>query len=287
MNQILVSEKLYITPELKRKKNIYKFNLIVSIVIIVVLCLFYARSEYAKSKEEEISQEIFEQMVEEAEKSSEEEKKKKKKDEGVWKIMIASTRQQDQNTQQTVSQEQNNNQQIQNNNQIQNNQQQTTNNAQVQTKVEVGNKVKKRTTTYTVNGTRYKSLGRIKIPKINVDQVILDEPKNDDQMVKWLKISPVKFYGADPNEIGNCSIAGHNYRNKRFFSKVPTLGIGDKIIITDVSNKTITYSIFDKYTVDPKNTDCVYKEIPGKRIVTLITCTDDTKKRVIIHAKEV
>ena len=28
MNQILVTEKLYITPELKKKKKMYKFNFI-------------------------------------------------------------------------------------------------------------------------------------------------------------------------------------------------------------------------------------------------------------------
>ena len=41
MNQILVTEKLYVTPELKRKKRIYKINFIISIVIIVILCSFY------------------------------------------------------------------------------------------------------------------------------------------------------------------------------------------------------------------------------------------------------
>ena len=31
MNQILVTKKLYITPELKRKKKIYKANFVLSI----------------------------------------------------------------------------------------------------------------------------------------------------------------------------------------------------------------------------------------------------------------
>ena len=31
MNQILVTKKLYITPELKRKKKIYKFDFLLSI----------------------------------------------------------------------------------------------------------------------------------------------------------------------------------------------------------------------------------------------------------------
>lgn len=266
MNQILVTEKLYITPELKRKKRIYKFNFIASIIIIFVLCLFYARSEYAKSKEEEISQGIMSQMVEEAEKTTEEERKMAEQDDNVWKIMMASTKEENQTTDE---------QNIMNNQNVNNN-----SNTTVVT-------TKKRTTTYSVKGKRYQSIGRIRIPKIDVDQVILDKPDTDEKMVEWLKISPCKFYGVDPNEIGNCSIAGHNYRNKRFFSKVPNLVVGDKILVTDVNKKTVTYSVYNKYTVYPDETDCVKEEIPGTRIITLITCTDDGSQRVIIHAKEV
>ena len=42
MNQILVTEKLYITPELKRKKKMYKLNFIISIILITILFSFYA-----------------------------------------------------------------------------------------------------------------------------------------------------------------------------------------------------------------------------------------------------
>lgn len=255
MNQILVTEKLYVTPELKRKKKIYKFNFIISIIIVVILCFFYAGSEYAKGREQEISEDILAQLVEDAEKSTEEEKEIAKQNDGVWKIMIASTKKEENSTNPIVANQ---------------------------------NNKKKRTKTYTAsNGKRYQSLGTIKIPKIDVNLAVLDQPKDEEEMVQWLKISPCKFYGADLNEIGNCSIAGHNYRNKRFFSKVPTLELGDKIEIIDVNNTKITYSIFDKYTVYPDEIDCIYKEIPGTRMITIITCTDDGKQRVIVHAKEI
>ena len=78
-----------------------------------------------------------------------------------------------------------------------------------------------------------------------------------------------------------------NYRNKRFFSKVPTLEMGDEIKITDISNRTITYAVYDMYTVVPEDTSCLRESIPGKRIITLITCTNDSKQRVIVHAKEI
>ena len=34
MNQILITEKLYVTPELKRKKKLYKFEFILSIPLV-------------------------------------------------------------------------------------------------------------------------------------------------------------------------------------------------------------------------------------------------------------
>ena len=267
MNQILVTEKLYITPELKRKKKIYKFNFIASIIVIVILSLSYAHSEYAKYKEEEVSDDILSQMVAEAEKTTaEEEKIAKEQEEGVWKVMIASAKRQEQKADTSSP----------------------TNTDKNSSSTQTEENTNKRTKTYTAsNGKRYQSLGTIKIPKIGVNCAILDEPEEEEQMVQWLKVSPCKFYGVDPNEVGNCSIAGHNYRNKRFFSKVPNLTVGDRIQITDVQNRTITYSVYDKYTVEPTETDCIYENIPGKRIITLITCTNDSSQRVIVHAKEI
>lgn len=271
MNQILVTEKLYVTPELRRKKKIYKINFIISIVIIVILCSFYAHSEYAKNKEQEISEDILAEIIENEEEMSAEEQEIAKQDEGVWKIMVSSIQQQSKTGE----------------NQAANGQEQS-NSSNPITKI-TQKKAKKKKATYVTasNGKRYPSIGRIQIPKIGVNLAILGE--SSENIVEWLKVSPCKFWGADPNEIGNFSIAGHNYRNKRFFSKVPTLTNGDKIKITDLEGRTLTYEVFDKYTVKPDNTDCI-NPIEGKenkRIVTLITCTNDSKKRVIIHAEEV
>ena len=63
MNQILLTEKIYITPELKKKKKMYKINFIVSIILIVILFSFYAYAEYDRNKNENISQDILEGMV--------------------------------------------------------------------------------------------------------------------------------------------------------------------------------------------------------------------------------
>ena len=59
MNQILVSEKLYITPELKRKKRMYKIDFFISVFLVIILFSYYIYAEYDKNKNEAISQEIL------------------------------------------------------------------------------------------------------------------------------------------------------------------------------------------------------------------------------------
>ena len=285
MNQILVTEKLYVTPELKRKKKIYKINFILSVVAIVILCSFYAHSEYARNKDEDISQDILEGIVEEE--MNEAERVAASEEESVWKIMISEINQQNEsnknNSQQGMQNKKQNNSQSNIDNDSQSNYD-SNNNSKSSSKNDSSKKKTKYITAS--NGKRYPSVGRIEIPKIGVNYAILAQTSGDT-LVDWLKVSPVMFWGVYPNEIGNLSIAGHNYRNKRFFSKVPTLKIGDRIKITDASGKKVNYTVFDKYEVSPKNTDCI-NDVPGKenkRVVTLITCTNDSKKRVIVQAE--
>ena len=254
MNQILVTEKVYVTPELKRKKAIYKINFILSIIVIVILLSFYIHSEYAKNQEQEISEELLSGIVENTENVETTVNQNKDYNEvaqdDVWRVFIASTEKAQQNNDLAANQ----------------------------------GTTKVTTAKITTNGKEYEYVGRIKIPKINVDFAILNP--TDEQLVDWLKVSPCKFYGSNPNEVGNLCIAGHNYRNKKFFSKVPTLLVGDKIEITDLSNNTLTYVIYDKYTVDPEDIRCLDQVTNGKKIITLITCTNDSKQRIIVKAKE-
>ena len=138
------------------------------------------------------------------------------------------------------------------------------------------------TSLYTAsNGKKYEYIGWINIPKINVNYPIFSETT-----VELLKVSVCRFHGGNPNEVGNLCIAGHNYRNKRFFSKVPTLEIGDIIEITDLSKRTLEYEIYDIHTVLPNNRDDTTQYTNGRKEVTLITCTDDSEQRVIVKCKE-
>lgn len=63
MNQILVTEKLYITPELRRKKNMYKVRFFLSVFLICALLSFYIYKENDRIKSEEVSKTLLESMV--------------------------------------------------------------------------------------------------------------------------------------------------------------------------------------------------------------------------------
>ena len=62
MNQILITEKLYITPELKRQKKLYKIDFIISVFLLCLLCSYYIYAEYDKYSGEKKSQEILANM---------------------------------------------------------------------------------------------------------------------------------------------------------------------------------------------------------------------------------
>ena len=59
MNQILVTEKIYVTPELKRKKKMYKILFILSIFSILSLFSIYIYAEVDRNKDESISDDIL------------------------------------------------------------------------------------------------------------------------------------------------------------------------------------------------------------------------------------
>ena len=128
----------------------------------------------------------------------------------------------------------------------------------------------------------YDVCAKLEIPVIELETYIL---KN--YSTQALNISVTKFWGVDPNEIGNFCVAGHNFINKNMFRNLKKLNIGDKLMLTDNTIGKIEYEIFDIYTVVPEDTSCLFPIIDGKREITLITCTNDSTKRIIVKAREV
>ena len=100
-------------------------------------------------------------------------------------------------------------------------------------------------------------------------------------------MSITKFWGNQINEIGNVTLAGHNNLSGTMFGKTKKLEIGDIIELTDIQNVTLKYEIFDKFVIDPNDISCILPVEENTREVTLITCTNGNKNRLIIKAREV
>ncbi len=62
MNQILVTEKLYVTPDLKRKRKLYKIVFFISIFLVCLLSSYYIYAEYDRNKSEEVSQALLSEV---------------------------------------------------------------------------------------------------------------------------------------------------------------------------------------------------------------------------------
>ena len=128
----------------------------------------------------------------------------------------------------------------------------------------------------------YKVEGIIEIPKINIKYPIIDHT-NEETM----KVSITKFWGPQANEIGNYTVAGHNNKDGTMFGKTKYLQIGDKIKLTNLKNETIEYEIFKIYSIDPSDVTCANSVDPTTREITLITCTNGHKNRLITKARQI
>ncbi len=128
----------------------------------------------------------------------------------------------------------------------------------------------------------YQVVGIVKIPKINIEYPILEKTNKES-----LKLSITMFWGDRINQIGNVVLAGHNNLNDKMFGKLNKLVEGDIIELTDKQRVTIQYSVFKIYKVDPNDITCIPAEDENSREVTLITCTNGNKERLVIKAREI
>lgn len=236
MNQILVQEKLYITPELKRKKKLFKFEFFLSVFLVCILSSYYIYAEYNRNESEQVSQQILADM--QADNTI-----KKVDNSDVMIIMVDEDRADEVAPEpQTVS------------------------------------------NTYTTsNGKEYSTEARLSIPSIGVDYPVLTETSES-----LLEISVNKWYGPNgPNEIGNYCIVGHNYRNGKMFGRLHELVNGDIVKLEDLTGRILTYKVYNKYVVKPTDTRCSSQLTNGKKELTLITCTNYGKERLIVKCRQV
>lgn len=261
MNQILVTEKLYVTPELKRKKKMYKFNFFLSVFLICLLFSFYIYAEYDKNKSEEISQEILANLdlSDINEEDILEDTTTVRVENNVLIVTLDETRA--------------------------NNEEIDVTKIAKDAEAYIENHESEEEVYETGSGAKYTTNAILNIPSLNISYPILKTEQNHIDEI--LKISLVKFWGGSPNEVGNYVIVGHNYKNKKMFGKLSEINIGDKIELTDLTGRTLKYSVYDKYVVEPEDTSCTTQKTNGNKEVTLITCTNYGKQRLVVRTREV
>ena len=69
------------------------------------------------------------------------------------------------------------------------------------------------------------------------------------------------------------------------FSNVKKLENGNSIYITDLTGRKVKYVIYKIYRASGDDASYMTRNTNGKREISLSTCTDDSKARLIIWAK--
>ena len=274
MNQILITQKLYITPELKRKKIKYKIMFFCSIFMIIILSSYYIYAEYDKNKSEEVSKYILAEYI-----STDENDTTVRN--VVNDVLIISLDGDEGNISYNVSSnngnaDQNGNGGLDNNNQNGNN----NSNGSSESTISVNTSSQE---TYTASdGTNYRAEAILNIESLGIQYPVLSETSEE-----LLKLSLNKYWGPNPNEIGNYCIVGHNYKNGKMFGKLSKIEVGDVITLTDASRNTLRYKVYNKYVVSPTDVRCTSQLTGGKREVTLITCSNYGTQRLVVKCTQI
>lgn len=128
----------------------------------------------------------------------------------------------------------------------------------------------------------YQVIGSIKIDSIELEYPILEKTTTES-----LNLSITKFSGPELNGYGNVTLAGHNNRNGKLFSKLIYVKFQDIIEVTDMESNTVKYKVNNIYTVDPTDISCTNTDNENIKELTLITCTSGGAKRLVIKASEI
>ena len=259
MNQLLVSGRVYMTPELKRKRLIYKGYVLISVFLVCLLMSYHIYGEYKGVQDEAIAKDMLSNIIAG---SKEDTTMAPIVDDAVVVFLDNQEEMYGEGIEPIETFEP------------------TGEDIIFGESVEINTPLSGQYTDS--KGKVYGIVGIIKIDKIDLEYPILDETTND-----LLNVSVCKFWGPNPNEVGNLVIAGHNFTNTRAFSKVSKLDKGDIIEITDLTGKTIKYEIYTHYIVKSNDTTPTSQITHGCKEVTLITCTNGLKERRIVKAIEI
>ncbi|MBP3501914.1 MAG: sortase [Clostridia bacterium] len=235
MNQILVTDRLYVTNKLKKKKRMYKFQFIASIILVFIFSGWYIYSEIEKNSAEAVSKDILSEITIENNDNDE-----TISDEPLIVAMDDTEIIENEEPKQILN------------------------------------------GTYTnENGNTYNYESILSIPCLGIEYPVLSETSEE-----LLKISINKFWGGSPNSVGNYCVVGHNYKSGKMFGKLSQIKNGDIIKLTDLSGSTLNYKVYNKYVVYPEDVACTSQITNGLKEMTLITCTNGGKQRLIVKCRE-
>lgn len=233
MNQILVTDKLYVTQKLKRKKKIYRVEFIASLILVFIFSGWFLHSKFEQNYSEAKSQEILENADIPDVTTAEDQ------------ALVVAFDSEAEVVEQDLDE------------------------------VDSASYTDEDGTTYT-----YESI--LSIPSLGIQYPVLSETSDE-----LLKISLNKFWGGSPNSVGNYCVVGHNYRSGKMFGKLARINTGDSVYLQDMSGRKLEYQVYDKYVVYPEDVACTSQITNGLKEMTLITCTEQGKKRLIVKCREV
>lgn len=121
----------------------------------------------------------------------------------------------------------------------------------------------------------------VEIKDIKIKAPVLEGTDN-----KTLSKAAGHFSGTGEVGSGNYCIAGHSSTiYKEYFNNLKKAKIGMKIDLYDKEKNRYTYTITEKFIIEP-NEMWVLKDFSDDRI-TIITCTDDgTQRQVVVGIKD-
>lgn len=127
-----------------------------------------------------------------------------------------------------------------------------------------------------------KLIGMIEIDKIDVNYVIAEGWTRQNICVTIGHMTESSGVG----EYGNCVLAGHRGGiYGEFFKNIDKLENGDKIRLIDVYGIEYVYVVYDSFLTSPDDMS-VTENVANESTLTLVSCEDNAKKRLIVHAKQ-
>lgn len=127
-------------------------------------------------------------------------------------------------------------------------------------------------------------IGYISIPDIDMKLPLFKGVGGDNMVYGAGTLSPDQKMGE-----GNYSLASHHVfgieeSEKMLFSPLDKAKAGQSIFLTD-KKSVFVYKITEVFVVEPEQVE-VLDEVPGKKVVTLVTCTDpEASQRLIVRGE--